>query len=67
MTTTKIIELVGESTESWEDAVQNAVHQASETIDELTGVEVLNLTADIRDGRIVEYKANVHAAFPVLK
>lgn len=67
VTTTKVIELIGESSTSWEDAVQNAIKQASETLDELTGVEVLNLTADVRDGEIVGYKANIHAAFPVLR
>lgn len=67
MVTTKVIELIGESSKSWEDAVQNAVSQAAETLDELTGIEVLNLTANIKGGRIVGYKANIHAAFPVLR
>lgn len=67
MVTTKVIELIGESATSWEDAVQNAVEQASETVDQLTGIEVLNLTANVKDGRIVGYKANIHAAFPVLR
>lgn len=67
MVTTKVIELIGESSKSWEDAVQNAVGQAAETLDELTGIEVLNLTANVKEGRIVGYKANIHAAFPVLR
>lgn len=65
MTTTKIIELLGESREGWQDAVENAIREASKTVDEITGVEVVNLTANVQDGRIVEYKACVQLAFPV--
>ena len=65
MTVVKIIELVGESKSSWEDAVQNAVFDASKSVDGITGVEIYNLTANIDGGKIVEYKANVKVAFGV--
>ena len=65
MTVVKIIELVGESKSSWEDAVQNAVFDASKSVDGITGVEIYNLTANIDSGKIVEYKANVKVAFGV--
>lgn len=61
----KIIELVGESKSSWEDAVQNAVFDASKSVNGITGVEIYNLTANIDGGKIVEYKANVKVAFGV--
>jgi len=63
--TVKVIELVGESKNSWQEAVQNAVRDASKTIRNISGVEVLNTTANIKDGEIVEYKANVKIAFKV--
>lgn len=66
MTVAKIIELVGESSVGWEDAVRNAVADASVTVRNITGVEVNNLTANIDKGKIVEYKANVKIAFGVL-
>lgn len=66
MTTTKIIELLGDSRKSWTDAVENAVAEACKSIDGITGVDIINLTAAIDNGRIVEYKANVQVAFPVL-
>ena len=66
MTVAKIVELVGESKDSWEDAVKNAVTDASKSIDNITGVEIYNLTANIDDGQIVEYKANVKVAFGVI-
>ncbi|NLZ53043.1 MAG: dodecin domain-containing protein [Thermoanaerobacteraceae bacterium] len=63
--TVKVVELVGESKSSWQEAVQNAVKDASKTIRNITGVEVLNNTANVQDGDIVEYKANVKIAFKV--
>lgn len=61
----KVIEVVGQSQRSWHDAVQNAVGGAANTLRGITGVEVYNLTANVEEGRIVEYKANVKVAFPV--
>ncbi|MEX2356219.1 MAG: dodecin family protein [Thermaerobacterales bacterium] len=61
----KVVELVGESDQNWFDAVENAVSEASQTVDHITGVEVYNLTANVRDGRITEWKANVKIAFAV--
>ncbi|WP_350344715.1 dodecin family protein [Proteinivorax tanatarense] len=65
-TVTKVIELVGESPKSWEDAIQNAVAKSAKSIDGISGVEVLNLTARVENGKLVEYKANVKVAFPVI-
>lgn len=65
MAVIKVIELVGDSQVSWEDAVKNAVKGASKTIDNIAGVEIKNLTANVSNGEIVEYKANVKLAFRV--
>ncbi len=65
MAVAKIIELIGESGLGWEDAVKDAVGRASKTVDNISGVEVLNLTAQIENGEVVEYKANVKLAFGV--
>lgn len=61
----KVIELIGQSESSWDDAVRNAVRRAAQTVDNISGVEVLNLTASIANGEVVEYKANVKLAFGV--
>ncbi len=66
MSVAKVIELVGESNVGWEDAVRNAIKDASKTVDNITGVEVYNLTANVRDGQIMDYKANVKLAFGVM-
>jgi flavin-binding protein dodecin len=65
MTVTKVIELVGESKESWQDAINNAVAEASRSVHGISGVEVLNMTANVDAGKITEYKADVQVAFAV--
>jgi flavin-binding protein dodecin len=65
MSIVKVIELVGESKSGWEDAVNNAVSDASKTVDNITGVEVYNMTANVDNGKISEYKVNVKVAFGV--
>ncbi|WP_255191012.1 dodecin family protein [Natronobeatus ordinarius] len=65
MTTVKVIKVMGTSEESWEDAAAEAVATASETIDDITGIEVESKTADVEDAEIVEFKTTVHVAFPV--
>lgn len=65
MSVVKVTELVGQSKDSWQDAAANAVAEASRTVRNISGVEVYNLTADVQDGQIVEYKANVKVAFRV--
>lgn len=60
-----VIELIGESTESWEDAVRNAVDAASKTVKHISGIEVLNLTATVENGQVSRFKADIHLAFAV--
>lgn len=57
------IELVGNSTDSWGDAAQNALDDADETLENITGSEIESQTADVRDGQIEQYKTTVHLAF----
>lgn len=63
MAIVKVLELVGESSSDWQDAVQSAVREASKTVKNISGVEVENWTAQVQHGQIVEYKANVKVAF----
>jgi len=58
-----VLELVGESKEDWQDAVQSAVREASRTVKNISGVEVANWTAQVQSGQLVEYKANVKVAY----
>lgn len=59
----KVVEMIGESENGWKHAVQNAVREASKKVDNITGVEVYNLTADVVNGDLVDFKANVKIAY----
>ena len=65
MSVVKIVELVGCSDRSWQDAVDNAVRRAAKTIRNIRGVDVLGWTGKVKDGKIVEYRANVKISFIV--
>jgi dodecin len=65
MTTIKVIELIGTSKLSWEDAASNAVKDAQETVSGITGLEVVGQTARVENGSIAEYRANLKVAFLV--
>lgn len=65
MAAVKIIKVLGTSEESWEDAAREAVTEASQTVDDIHGVEVEHWTADVTDGGITQYEATVEIAFPV--
>jgi dodecin len=61
----KVIEVVSESTKSWEDAAQNAVTDASKTIKNISGVDVIGFKGEVKDGKIINYKAHCKLAFVV--
>lgn len=65
MPVVKVIELVGQSDQSWEDAVKTAVNEAAKTVRHITGVEVLNWTGEVEGGEIKQYRADVQVAFVV--
>ena len=51
----RIVEMVGVSDKSWSDAAQQVVARASQTIRHITGLDVIQSSAVVRDGKIVEY------------
>lgn len=59
----KVIELIGSSDSSWEEAVNNAVKKASETLRDLRICEVVKLDTKIEKGKIVSYRARVQLSF----
>jgi hypothetical protein len=59
----KVIELVGTSTASWEDAAKHAVETAANSLDELRIAEVAKLDMKVEDGKVVAYRARVHLSF----
>jgi flavin-binding protein dodecin len=59
----KIIELVGSSDVSWEDAAKNAVETASKTLRDLRVAEVKQLDMKIEGGKVVAYRARLNLSF----
>lgn len=59
----KVIELVGTSETSWEDAAKTAVETASQTLKNLRIAEVNKLDLKIEDGKVVAYRARVSISF----
>jgi dodecin len=65
MTVAKIIELIGSSPKSWEDATKNALAEAAKTIKNIKSVYVKRCNAKVENNIIVEYRAVVKIAFIV--
>jgi flavin-binding protein dodecin len=65
MSVIKVIELVASSEKSWEDAVQQAIAEASQSLRHIRGVDVIKHTAHVEHGKITEYRATLHVAFLV--
>ncbi len=65
MTVAKVVELIGSSPKSWEDATKNAITEAAKTVRGIKSVYVKRCTAKIEKNKIVEYRAVVKIAFVV--
>lgn len=61
----KVVEVIGISSKSFDDAVTQAVKKASKSIKGITGVEVVKHSAKVEGGKLVQYKALCKLAFAV--
>jgi flavin-binding protein dodecin len=61
--TYKIIDLVGTSSSSWEDAAKNAIETASKTLKDLRVAEITKLDLKIENGKVTAYRARVNLSF----
>jgi hypothetical protein len=59
----KVIELVGTSEKSWEEAAKNAVDTAGKSLKNLRIAEVSELDMRLEDGKVVAYRAKVKISF----
>ena len=59
----KVIDVVGTSKTDYEDAIRNAVRQASKTLDGLAWFEVSELRGMIQEGDVAEYQATLKVGF----
>ncbi|MFH0811393.1 MAG: dodecin family protein [Pseudomonadota bacterium] len=61
--TYKVIDLVGTSTISWEEAAKNAVEIAGKSLRDLRVAEVVKLDLTIEGGKVMSYRARVNLSF----
>jgi flavin-binding protein dodecin len=59
----KVIELVGSSSTSWEDAAKNAVKTAGKTLKDLRIAEITKLDMKVEEGKVTAYRARVNISF----
>ena len=65
MVVIKIVEVIGSSPKSWEEATKNALEETADTIRNIKGIDVDRFTAKVEKNKIVEYRAVVKIAFSV--
>jgi flavin-binding protein dodecin len=59
----KLVELVGSSTESISDAIQNAISRASSTIRNVRWFEVVQVRGGVTDGAVAQYQVTLKVGF----
>jgi dodecin len=59
----KVVEVIGTSTKSWDDAAKNAVATAAGTLRDLRIAEIVKLDMTVKDGKVRAYRARVSLSF----
>jgi hypothetical protein len=65
MTVVKVIEVLAQSDEGWEDAVEQALEEASKTVRNIKSIYVKDFQAIVEDGEITGYRVNTKISFEV--
>jgi dodecin len=65
MAAVKIIEVVGSSSEGWEDAAKEALKGATKSLHGIRGLEIVSWTAVVSAGEISEYRTTVKISIVV--
>lgn len=59
----KVIEIMSESSKSWEDAAQNVVSEASKTLRNIRSVYIKEFTAAVANDKVTSYRVNAKVTF----
>jgi flavin-binding protein dodecin len=59
----RVTEVIGTSSNSWEDAAKNAVKTASKSLRDLRIAEITKLDVRIEDGKITQFRARLALSF----
>ncbi len=59
----KVIEIIGSSPKSWEEAAKNAIETASKTVQDIRVAEIKEFDLKLEDGKIVAYRTKLDVSF----
>ena len=59
----KVIEILSESSTSWEDAAAMAIKKASETVHGIKSIYIKNFEAQVQNNKITSYRINAKVSF----
>ncbi len=63
----KIVELVGTSDKSWEDAAQGALKTAGESLKDLRIAEIIKMDMTMENGKVTSYRVRLNVSFKIKK
>lgn len=65
MSVVKVIEVMAESTKSWEDATDTAVAKASKSVDNISSAWVQDQSVVVKDGEVKKYRVTLKLSFTI--
>lgn len=65
MSVLKVIEILGNSTVSFEDAVQNIIDEAAKSVKDIRSVYIKDMQVTVSDNKIAQYRVNAKVTFGV--
>ncbi|MBK9013959.1 MAG: dodecin domain-containing protein [Saprospiraceae bacterium] len=66
MAVLKVIEVMGSSNKSWEDAAQSVVAEAAKTLKGIRSIYIKDMSAKVENNKIVEYRVNGKLSFSIM-
>ena len=66
MSVLKVIEVLGNSTVSFEDAVKNVVKEASKSVKDIKSVYVKDMQATVENNAVVQYRVTTKVCFGIM-
>ena len=61
----KVIEVLAQSKKSWEDAADNAIKEASKSVNDIKSINIVNMSAKVNKNKIVKYRITAQISFLV--
>jgi flavin-binding protein dodecin len=65
MSVLKVIEILGNSEVSFEDAVQNIIDEASKTVKEIKSLYIQDMQVSVKNNKISQYRVNAKVTFGI--